>query len=93
MRKLHALSTLDPDSRTEERNARRREAIETMLARLQKSYKLPTRSQMRRSVEALHMLMGFPATDLLAQAGYREREIVKALCDLVSAAVGLDLTN
>jgi AcrR family transcriptional regulator len=92
MRKLHALTVLDPESRAEERNSRRREAIERTLRSLQIQQKVPTRARMQPAVDTIFMLTGFAATDELAQLGYSEREIARTLCAMAAEAVGIDLT-
>jgi AcrR family transcriptional regulator len=92
MRKLNALSALDPDSRAAERDARRKEAIENMMARVKKQCRLPSKA-VRRGTDALYMLSTFAPCDALAREGVSERQIAARIRDLVGEALGLDLTN
>lgn len=92
MRKLYALSTLDAESHASERDAWRKEAIESMMARVKKQYKLPA-AAVRRATEALYMLTAFGSCDTLAEAGYTQRQISARVRELVAQAAGLDLTN
>ncbi|HEY5341475.1 MAG TPA: TetR/AcrR family transcriptional regulator [Candidatus Aquilonibacter sp.] len=92
MRKLNALSMLDADSRAAERDSWRREAIDTMLARLKKRYRLST-ATIRKTTDALYMLTAFGPCDALAREGRSERTIAARICELAGDAAGLDLTN
>ncbi len=90
MRKLHALSILDPESQAAERDAWRLEAIETMMARLRKQYGLPGGSANRRHVEVLYLLTSFGSVEGLARHGRSERQIVSTICEAAGAEIGLD---
>jgi AcrR family transcriptional regulator len=93
MRKLQALSMLDPDSRTcDDRDAWRKQALETMMARLKKQLGLSAKDA-RRGGDAVYMLTTFSPCDKLAQEGRSEREIAGRIRDLVGQALGVDLTN
>ena len=91
MRKLHALSVLDPESSASERDAWRREAITTMMRRVRKQYRSPAGKAHQRNIDAIYMLTGFDLVQSLARNGLSERQIVDQICEVASAAIGLDL--
>ena len=90
LRKLNALSQLDPESHAAERDARRMTAMETMMARVRKQYDLPGGAAHRKQIEILYLLTSFASCDGLAQHGRTERQIVAAICAAAGAAIGLD---
>ena len=91
MRKLNALSTLDRESHAAERDAWRKEAIESMMKRVKKQCDL-SQATVRRGTEALYMLTSFSACDILASQGRSEREIAGRIRELTGETLGLDLT-
>lgn len=91
MRKLNALSTLDRESHAAERDAWRKQAIATMMKRVQKECRLAQKA-VSRGTEALYMLTSFSACDLLAAQGRSERQIAARIRELVGETLGLDLT-
>ena len=90
MRKLQALSILDPESSAAERDAWRYEAIENMMTRVRTQYRLPGGAGHRKNVEILYLLTGFASIDGLARRGRSERQIVSAICQAAEAALGVD---
>ncbi len=88
LRKLHALSQLDPESRAAERDAWRREAIENMLARYHKQCRIRSVGRRLRDVDAVYMLTDFPTTEALARAGRGERQVAGRIRELVAACLG-----
>jgi hypothetical protein len=87
MRKLNALSMLDPESHAAARDSWRMEAIETMMARVKREQKLSARAA-AAATDALKMLTSFGSCDVMAAEGHTERAIVRRIADLVEAAAG-----
>lgn len=91
MRKLNALSTLDRESHAAERDAWRKQAIDTMMKRAKKERRLTSKA-ISRGTEALYMLTSFSSCELLAAQGRSERQIAARIRELVGESLGLDLT-
>lgn len=91
LRKLHAMSQLDPDSHAAERDAWRLEAIRAIMERVRAQLKRRTGAKHERDIDAVYMLTDFGTCDALARAGRSERSIAKRIRELASACIGIDI--
>jgi AcrR family transcriptional regulator len=91
MRKLHALSLLDPESNLPQRSFRMEEAVRRMLGRLAAQYGKPRKTAMSECIDALCALFGFSIYDTLAERGRSPREIVALLRRLAGACIDLTI--
>jgi AcrR family transcriptional regulator len=91
MRKLHAMSQLDPDSHAAERDAWRLEAIRVIMERLRLQLRRRTGKKQERDIDAVYMLTDFGTCDALARAGRSERQIASRIRDLASDCIGIDI--
>ena len=91
MRKLHALSELDPESRAGERESRKGEALTQMLARLAKQERID-KATIKRAFEALDAMLTFGAVDVLVRRRkLSERAIVALAREVAEALLGTPL--
>ena len=89
MRKLHALTQLDPEFSALERHGRRREAIRSMLERLRRQHHRPSAKTLARSIDVIHTLTAFDVYDTFAQSGWSDRAISAQLVKLAETALEL----
>ena len=91
IRRLHGIAALDPEiGRSDaERNQRRRDALTTMLRRLQLERGVPAGDELESVVALLQMLTSFEAMDQLAGPDRPPTEVAPVIQRLAREALGL----
>jgi len=91
IRRLRALSALDPEiaGALQAREVRRRQALQTILARVKEQYGHPTARKLQEAVDILHMLTSFESFDHLTGATRKVNEVGDTVMRLALATVVL----
>ncbi|MDQ6898619.1 MAG: TetR/AcrR family transcriptional regulator [Candidatus Dormibacteraeota bacterium] len=79
IRRLRALTTLDPELAGENRNQRRRQALVVLLQRLAAQRGMPRADELETTADLLLVLTSFDAYELLAAEGRSASEVVRLL--------------
>ena len=90
-RQLHAAAALDPEiaQRLQAREARRKQDLQVILARVREQYGHPSHGKLPQAVEIVHMHTSFEAFDRLAGTSRRPREVADTVRRLALAAIVL----
>jgi len=90
IRRVRALGVLEPElgDAVDARNARRREVVRVLLARLRQRYGRPTPEEQAQVAELLYTLTSFETFDTLAGPKRRLPEVAGEVLKLARAAVG-----
>lgn len=90
IRRLHGIAALDPEiGRSDaDRNRRRRDALTTLLCRLQAERGVPTDADLEPAVALLHMLTSFEAMDQLAGPNRSPTDVAPIIQRLALEALG-----
>lgn len=91
IRRLHGIAALDPEIGRSDRarNERRRDALTTILRRLQQERGLPSDDAVESIVSLLQMLTSFEAMDQLAGPDQSPKDVVPVIQRLAREALGI----